>query len=52
MDSSPPKKEYTFKLTVQDLTVIDSVLQNLPYKVAVPIINKINTQIAEQEKGP
>lgn len=40
--------EYTLKLTVEELSVINLGLQEVKMRLAVPIIQKINQQITEQ----
>ena len=40
-----PEKEYKFNFTIAEANIIISGLQELPVKIAVPIINKIHEQI-------
>jgi hypothetical protein len=40
--------ELDLKLTVKDVNTILSALQDLPFKVAVHIVNKLHTQGAPQ----
>lgn len=40
--------EYTLKLTVEELSVINLGLQEVKMRLAVPTIQKINQQITEQ----
>jgi hypothetical protein len=37
------------ELTEQDIQILSAALGKLPYEVVVPLINKLNTQIAEQQ---
>jgi hypothetical protein len=41
--------QYTITLQPQDLDILSAALGKLPYEVVVPLINKLNTQIAEQQ---
>lgn len=41
---------FELKLTEQQLNVIGAALSELPFKVAAPVLQAINTQIAEQAK--
>ena len=41
---------YTLTLTVEHLTVIDRALQEMPLRLAYPVVAEINRQIAEQPK--
>lgn len=43
-------KNYELKLTIFDLRVINDALLQLPYRIVAPLIDKINTQIAEIQK--
>ena len=47
-----PSDEYVLKLTPQDLQVLNQALGELQYKLAAPLIAKINKQIKEQENDP
>ena len=42
--------EYTIKITEQDICVLSDALVELPYKIVAPLIDKLNRQIAEQQK--
>jgi hypothetical protein len=42
---------YALTFTEQQLLVIDRALQEMPFKVAAPILGEINRQIADQEKN-
>ena len=42
--------EYTITLTPQDLQILSAALVEMPYKVAAPLISKIDHQINEQNK--
>jgi len=48
--------EYAIHLNDADLAAIDAALQNAPFRVAYPLIQKINTQISAAktptEKAP
>ena len=37
---------FTISFTIEDLQVIDAALAEMPYRIATPIINKINRQLA------
>lgn len=39
---------HILKLTQKDLDILNLSLQEMPYKMAAPLINKINIQIKEQ----
>jgi hypothetical protein len=45
-------KIYNFAFNEQDIAILDQLLKEAPYRVAAPIVNKMNAQIAEQEKPP
>lgn len=36
--------------TIQELQVLDKALQQMPYYLAAPVIDRINKQLAEQQK--
>lgn len=36
--------------TLDELGVLDKAIQQMPYYIAAPLINKINTQLQEQKK--
>ena len=40
--------QYKFVLDEKDMPVLNAALVELPYKLAAPLIDKINRQIAEQ----
>ena len=40
---------YKIELTEQDLQILSAALGKLPYEVVAPLINKLNTQIAEHQ---
>jgi hypothetical protein len=42
---------YALTFTEQQLLVIDRALQEMPFKVAAPILGEINRQLANQEKN-
>lgn len=42
--------EYSIALTGQELSVLSAALVELPFKIAAPLVAKINRQIAEQDK--
>lgn len=45
--------EYILKLTPTDLGAIDRALQEMPFRLAAPLIAKINAQIqAQQQQRP
>jgi hypothetical protein len=41
--------QYTITLQPQDLDILSAALGKLPYEVVAPLINKLSTQIAEQQ---
>ena len=43
--------EYTLSLNEQDFSVLSAALVEMPFKLAAPLIQKINLQIAEREKA-
>lgn len=43
--------EYSIKLTEQELNILSAALVELPFKVAAPLIAKINSQIAERQNA-
>lgn len=43
--------DYTLTLTGDDLTVISSALQEVPFKYAAPVMNKISAQADAQNKA-
>ncbi len=42
--------EYKIVLTEQELSILSAALVELPFKVAAPLVQKLNKQIAEQRK--
>lgn len=45
-------KEFTLKVTGDELNLIGAALAELPLKVAKPLFDKINAQVAEANKPP
>ena len=45
-------KEYTFTLTESEINIINAGLQELPFKLAVMVINKMSQQFREQQAIP
>ena len=43
-------KEFNLKLTEQDVNIIAVALGEIAFKLAHPLINKLQTQINEQQK--
>lgn len=43
-------KEYNLTFTIEDLKILDECLSNGVFKVVAPLVDKINKQIAENEK--
>ena len=41
---------YKIELTEQDLQILSAALGEIPFKIAAPLVDKINKQIAEQEQ--
>lgn len=52
--ATPQQPERTFVLTVTagDLGVIGMALDQVPYRLAAPVITKLQAQVAAQEKKP
>ncbi len=42
--------DFILTLNEQDLDIVSMALVELPYKIAAPLILKINSQISEQNK--
>ena len=43
--------DHTLILSDEDLTILNAAIQELPFKYAAPLVDKINTQLkAEQNK--
>lgn len=42
--------EFHLIFTEQELNIVSTALVELPFKIAAPLIQKINQQIAEQQK--
>ena len=42
--------EYKIVLTEQDLSILSAALVEMPFKVVAPLVQKLNSQIAEQRK--
>lgn len=42
--------DYIFKLSDQDAQIVINALAELPFRVSAPVIQKIQTQAAEQTK--
>jgi 16S rRNA A1518/A1519 N6-dimethyltransferase RsmA/KsgA/DIM1 with predicted DNA glycosylase/AP lyase activity len=42
--------DFTLVLSADDLKGIDAAVGELPYRIAAPIVQKINSQILEQSK--
>lgn len=43
-------KTYTLTLTVEQLAVLDKALQEMPLRLAYPVVAEINRQIEAQKK--
>ncbi len=41
---------YKIELTEQDLQVLNIALGEIPFKIAAPLVEKLNKQIVEQQK--
>ena len=41
--------EYKITLTEQDLQILSAALGEIPFKIAAPLVEKLNKQIAEQQ---
>lgn len=44
------QKEFVFRLTTDEANVVGQALGELPYKVAAPVLHKLQAQAAEQEQ--
>lgn len=44
--------KYDIQLTEQELHLLNMAIAELPHKLAVPLIQTINRQIAEAQKNP
>lgn len=42
---------HTLKFTDEQLSVIDRALQEMPFRLAAPLIQEINRQLAAKEDG-
>lgn len=42
---------YTITLTQEQLQIVAGGLENLPFKIAAPVVGEINKQISEQTKS-
>ncbi len=42
------EKTYTFTLNESALNIVGAALGEIPFKVAAPVVNELNRQIAEQ----
>lgn len=42
--------EYVVRLDEKDIPVLSAALVELPYRIAAPLIDRLNRQIAEQQK--
>ena len=42
--------EFLLKLTPADVAVLDRALQEMPYRLAAPLIDKINAQLQAQQQ--
>ena len=40
---------YKIELTEQDLQILSAALGEIPFKIAAPLVEKLNKQIAEQQ---
>lgn len=43
-------KMFKIELTEQDLQILSAALGEIPFKIAAPLVDKINQQIAEQQQ--
>lgn len=41
---------YKIELTEQDLQVLNMAIGEIPFKIAAPLVDKLNKQIAEQQQ--
>lgn len=42
---------YTLSLTQEDLRVLAAALQELPYKLAAPLLSKLQEQVSKQDEA-
>lgn len=42
-------RDFTLQFTPEQLQIIDQALQNLPFRLAAPLLAEINRQIAQQQ---
>lgn len=45
------QKELIFRLTPDEANVVGQALGELPYRIAAPVLHKLQTQAAEQEQA-
>ncbi|QOF71481.1 hypothetical protein IG197_27710 [Aminobacter sp. SR38] len=43
--------EYVLKFNEQQMQVLDAALREMPYRLAAPVFQTINEQIAEASRG-
>jgi hypothetical protein len=41
---------YKIELTEQDLQILSAALGEIPFKIAAPLVDKLNKQITEQQQ--
>ena len=41
---------YKLELTEQDLQILSAALGEIPFKIAAPLVDKLNKQITEQQQ--
>ncbi len=41
---------YKIEFTEQDLQILSAALGEIPFKIAAPLVEKLNKQIAEQQQ--
>jgi hypothetical protein len=42
--------QYTITLQPQDLDILSAALGEIPFKIAAPLVDKLNKQITEQQQ--
>lgn len=44
--------QYKFVFNEQHMMILDAALKELPYKIAIVLINEVNKQLEDQMKKP
>lgn len=43
--------EFTLRFTAQDMEILNLAIGEIPFKLAAPLVAKINKQISEQQQS-